>query len=154
MPENIDPSPQDHSNSLEWWTHELVEIPRKPKNINQVLQILNRRYRVSYGGVRVVWVVAMFDLPTDSSEFRRRYAKFRKFLLDDGFHMMQYSVYGRSCPNRDNAETHMKRIEEKVPNDGQVRVFTLTALQMERMKIFSGKSTIDPESEPDQLTFW
>jgi CRISPR-associated protein Cas2 len=112
------------------------------------------KFRMIYGGVRNMWVVAMFDLPVETSEMRSCYRKFREFLLNDGFMMMQYSVYARFCPNRENAETHSNRIESKVPEDGQVRVFTLTELQFQKMKIFSGNSRKPPEDAPDQLSFW
>ena len=113
-----------------------------------------KKFRMIYGCVRNMWVVAMFDLPVETSEMRSCYRKFREFLLNDGFMMMQYSVYARFCPNRENAETHSNRIEEKVPEDGQVRVFTLTELQFQKMKIFSGNSRKPPEDAPDQLSFW
>ena len=113
-----------------------------------------QKFRMIYGGVRNMWVVAMFDLPVETSEMRSCYRKFREFLLNDGFMMMQYSVYVRFCPNRENADTHTDRIQSKVPDDGQVRVFTLTELQFQKMKIFSGNSRKPPEEAPDQLSFW
>ncbi len=112
------------------------------------------QYRMIYGGVRNMWVVAMFDLPVETREMRSCYRKFREFLLNDGFLMMQFSVYTRFCPNRENAETHMDRIETRVPEDGQVRVFTLTELQYQKMKIFSGNSSVPPEAPPHQMSFW
>jgi len=47
---------------------------------------------MSFGGLNSMWVIVLFDLPTDSSEARKQYTVFRKHLLDDGFTMMQYSV--------------------------------------------------------------
>ena len=125
-------------------------------SLNQAkpFQVDRKAYRMVYGGVRNMWVVAMFDLPVETSEMRSCYRKFRDFLLNDGFLMMQFSVYARFCPNRENAETHSDRIEAKVPADGQVRVFTLTELQFQKMKIFSGNSRKPPEEAPDQLSFW
>lgn len=46
-------------------------------------------------GWRTVWVLALFDLPVGTAHQRRSYARFRKDLLEDGFTMMQYSVYQR-----------------------------------------------------------
>ena len=45
-------------------------------------------------GYRSMWIVTMFDLPVDTKKARREYTLFRKFLLQDGFTQMQYSVYG------------------------------------------------------------
>ena len=41
------------------------------------------------------WLMAMFDLPVLLEEERKEAARFRKALLDDGFIMIQYSVYSR-----------------------------------------------------------
>ncbi len=42
---------------------------------------------------RSMWVITMFDLPVVTPKARKAYARFRKTLLEDGFTMMQYSVY-------------------------------------------------------------
>ena len=52
---------------------------------------------------KIMRVVVLFDLPTNTKGERRAATQFRKFLLDDGFNMLQYSVYTRLCPNRDSA---------------------------------------------------
>ncbi|MCL4742443.1 MAG: CRISPR-associated endonuclease Cas2 [Phycisphaerales bacterium] len=102
-------------------------------------------------GYRFMWVVAMFDLPVDSKQARRRYARFRKALLKDGFAMMQFSVYIRHCASRENAEVHMGRVQAAVPPDGEVRVLTITDKQFERMRVFWGKVRQPPEPAPAQL---
>ncbi len=98
-----------------------------------------------------MWVLAMFDLPTDTKKARRDYTLFRKSLLTDGFTQMQYSVYARHCPSRENAEVHLARIERNLPPDGEVRVITITDKQFERMHIFWGKMRKPPEPAPCQL---
>lgn len=101
-----------------------------------------------------MWVLAMFDLPTDTPKMRKRYRQFREKLLKDGFIMLQFSVYARPCANKERADIHAARVEDAVPDEGQVRVLTLTELQFLRMKIFSGKYSLPPEKEPNQLSFW
>jgi len=98
-----------------------------------------------------MWVMAMFDLPTDTKVARKRYAQFRKFLLSDGFTMMQYSVYVRHCPSEENASVHSHRVERKVPPDGEVRIIIFTDKQFERMQIFWGKTRVATESPGGQL---
>ena len=93
----------------------------------------------------------MFDLPVDTKKARRRYAQFRKALLKDGFARMQFSVYIRHCASRENAEVHLKRIEEAVPPEGEVRALTITDKQYERMRVFWGKRRKAPEQAPLQL---
>ena len=98
-----------------------------------------------------MWVLAMFDLPTDTKQARRRYTQFRKHLLEDGFTMMQYSVYIRHCASNENAQAHVRRVEREVPPDGEVRILTITDKQFERMRIFWGKQRKVPECPPQQL---
>jgi CRISPR-associated protein Cas2 len=105
-------------------------------------------------GYRCMWVLAMFDLPTDTKKARREYTLFRKALLRDGFTQMQYSVYARHCPSKENAEVHVARIERHLPPDGEVRVVTITDKQFERMQIFWGKLRKSPEPAPCQLTLF
>ena len=105
-------------------------------------------------GYRCMWVVAMFDLPTDTSQARRQYAQFRKMLLEDGFTMMQYSVYIRSCPSQENADVHVQRVERNLPPDGEVRILTITDKQFERMRIFWGELRTAAEKPPRQLEFF
>jgi len=80
-------------------------------------------------GYRLMWVVAMFDLPTDTKNARKAYTHFRKHLLDDGFTMLQYSVYARPCASKENAEVHVQRIERNLPPDGEVRILPITDKQ-------------------------
>lgn len=100
---------------------------------------------------RFMWVLVMFDLPVDTKEARRRYTRFRKKLLKDGFGMMQYSVYFRHCASKENAELHTTRVEKAVPPDGEVRVLTITDKQFERMRVFWGKRRKPTELPPAQL---
>ncbi len=93
----------------------------------------------------------MFDLPTDTKQARQDYARFRRHLLENGFTMMQYSVYARHCASKENAEMHIDRIQRSLPPEGEVRVMTITDKQFERMLVFWGKSRKKPENAPCQL---
>jgi len=96
----------------------------------------------------------MFDLPTDTKVARKRYSLFRKKLLNDGFSMMQYSVYYRHCASRENATVHTKRVESFMPPDGEVRVMEMTDKQFSLMKVFYGKRRTPTEQPPAQLEFF
>lgn len=102
-------------------------------------------------GYRCMWIMVMFDLPTETKSARRNYALFRKFLLTDGFSQMQYSVYLRHCASRENAEVHLSRVERNLPPDGEVRVMTITDKQFEMMRVFLGKTRRMPEQSPSQM---
>ena len=98
-----------------------------------------------------MWVIAMFDLPVDTKAARRAYARFRKDLLEDGFTMMQFSVYIRHCASIDNAEIHTLRMGAKVPAKGEVRFLTITDNQFGRIKVYVGKKRESPALAPSQL---
>ena len=57
---------------------------------------------------RFMWIFVFFDLPTKTKKERKKYTEFRRFLLKDGFIMMQFSVYSRICKGEDSVATHKK----------------------------------------------
>lgn len=100
-------------------------------------------------------VAVFFDLPTNTKAERRAATQFRKFLLDDGFDMLQYSVYTRLCPNRDAAEKHMMRVKRHAPEVGSVRLLYLTEHQFTNMHIIVGEKTVQESAIPSaQLAFF
>lgn len=105
-------------------------------------------------GWRTMWVVAMFDLPTESREQRRAYARFRKDLLEDGFTMMQYSVYQRHCASIENAQVHVQRMGAKLPPEGEVRFMVITDHQFSKIVTFWGRKRQPREESPAQLEFF
>lgn len=101
-----------------------------------------------------MWLLALFDLPTDTKAARKAYHDFREVLLDDGFTMLQFSVYGRHCPSEENAEVHESRVKAHLPPDGEVRLLMITDKQFERMKVFYGKTRMATEKAPEQINFF
>ena len=71
---------------------------------------------------RIMWVLVLFDLPTETKKEKKAYTDFRKKLVTDGFTMFQFSIYLRHCPSRENAEVHIKRVKAFLPEAGQVGV--------------------------------
>jgi CRISPR-associated protein Cas2 len=100
---------------------------------------------------RVMWVFVFFDLPTETGKDRKNAARFRKNLLNDGFTMMQYSIYTRHCNSRENAEVHIKRVKLYIPEKGEVIIFTLTDKQFEMMEFFRGAAPSKRPETPQQL---
>ncbi|MEA3406397.1 MAG: CRISPR-associated endonuclease Cas2 [Pseudomonadota bacterium] len=101
-----------------------------------------------------MWVIVLFDLPTDSIEARKDYTHFRKHLLDDGFTMMQYSVYMRHCASEENAQVHLKRVQATLPPDGEIRIVKITDKQFSKIQVFYGKKRAPTEKAPEQLMFF
>jgi CRISPR-associated protein Cas2 len=100
-----------------------------------------------------MWLLIIFDLPVTSPEARRSYSDFRNALLEDGFHMIQYSVYARCVPNSTHAETHKKHIKCWIPPEGEVRILFLTDKQYQKSEIYRGKVIENPKGPPKQLSF-
>lgn len=98
-----------------------------------------------------MWVIAMFDLPTETVAARRAYARFRKDLVEDGFSMMQYSVYTRHCASIENADVHLTRMGSRVPSAGEVRFLTITDRQFGRIRVYVGKKRQKTPPSPSQL---
>lgn len=98
-----------------------------------------------------MWILVFFDLPTDTKKAKRQYTDFRKGLLDDGFAMMQFSVYYRHCASKENTAVHHERVRKIVPPDGEVRIVEFTDKQFERMEVFVGKRRTKTEEAPAQL---
>ena len=98
-----------------------------------------------------VWLFAMFDLPVDTKEARRRYTRFRKGLLKEGFCMLQFSIYARYFGSEAASAVHRSRIEAMLPPDGHVRLLTVTDRQFGKMDIFLGKTRTSAEQPPKQL---
>ncbi len=83
-------------------------------------------------------LMVLFDLPVVTKDERRAYAQFRRFLLNDGYDMIQFSVYGRILNGTDAEEKHMKRLLNSLPPEGSIRVLTVTEKQYASMKILVG----------------
>ena len=101
-----------------------------------------------------MWIIVLFDLPTDTKQARKEYTQFRKMLLKDGFMMMQYSVYMRHCPSDENAAVHLTKIKKGLPPDGEVRMIKITDHQFSKIQVYYGKRRLSTESAPNQLEFF
>jgi len=81
----------------------------------------------------------MFDLPTQTSADRRNYRHFRKFLIKNGYSMMQFSVYSKIVLNRSVLNYQMKLLKENAPPDGYVEALVVTESQYANINIIVGE---------------
>jgi len=100
---------------------------------------------------RIMWVLVLFDLPTETKKDRKNYTDFRKKILADGFQMFQFSMYIRHCSSRENADVHQKRVKSILPPKGHVGILVITDKQFGMMEIFRGASPIEPPGTIQQL---
>lgn len=102
-----------------------------------------------------MWVMVMFDLPTETKQDIRNYTDFRKRLLNDGFGLFQFSMYVRHCSSRENAEVHMKRVKSFLPPKGNVGIMCITDKQFGDIELFHGKQekSVEPPTQQLELDF-
>ncbi|MFN5170592.1 MAG: CRISPR-associated endonuclease Cas2 [Cyclobacteriaceae bacterium] len=100
---------------------------------------------------RIMWIMVLFDLPTETKTDRKNYTDFRKRIMKDGFSMFQFSAYVRHCSSRENMEVHVKRIKKSLPPYGHVGILTITDKQFGMMQIFYGREEKAKAPIPEQL---
>ncbi|NEG69211.1 CRISPR-associated endonuclease Cas2 [Bifidobacterium choloepi] len=98
-------------------------------------------------------VVIFFDLPVTTARQRRAYRDFRKNLLEEGFLMIQESVYIRITTNRVSAIALEKRIAEIVPSEGVVQSLLVTEKQYASMRFLSGTPVDDIRNSDERTIF-
>lgn len=85
---------------------------------------------------RIMWVLVLFDLPTETKKDKKAYADFKKNLQRDGFTMFQFSIYVRHCASSENAEVHIKRVKSFLPEHGNVGIMCITDKQFGNIELF------------------
>ena len=83
-------------------------------------------------------LLVFFDLPVTTKEKRRTYTLFRRFLIQDGYDMIQWSVYGRLVNGTDDAEKHLRRLANNLPREGSIRYLQVSEKQFAGMKLLVG----------------
>ncbi len=98
-----------------------------------------------------MWVMVMFDLPTETKKDRKEYTRFRKKLLKDGFTLFQFSTYVRHCASRENMMVHIRRVKIFLPPKGKVGIMTITDKQFGMIELFEGRDQKTQETVPQQI---
>ena len=84
-------------------------------------------------------VLVFFDLPVLTSQNRRAYAKFRRFLLKNGFLMLQESVYCKLALNSSAVNAIVDNVHKNKPEEGLIQLLTVTEKQYAKMDIILGQ---------------
>ena len=100
-------------------------------------------------------MLVFFDLPVQTKKQRREATAFRNFLIKDGYHMLQYSVYARVCNGNDAVAKHRARLTGQLPANGAVRLLVVTEKQYQSIEILLGPfSPADTSFACEQLTLF
>jgi CRISPR-associated protein Cas2 len=101
------------------------------------------------------WIMAMFDLPVLTDKQKKVASRFRKDLLDDGYLMIQWSVYARPCVSYEQMDTHIARVKSMTPESG---MFITDEQWGKSVTVIGpnyrqGSRDVDPKM-PKQVEFW
>ena len=84
-------------------------------------------------------ILLFFDLPTDTVKDRKIYSKFRKTLINEGFIMMQESVYTKLALNNSIVNSIKDKIDKNKPPKGIVQILVITEKQFNSIEYIVGK---------------
>ncbi|MEE1421420.1 MAG: CRISPR-associated endonuclease Cas2 [Eggerthellaceae bacterium] len=94
-------------------------------------------------------IIVFFDLPIGTATQQKDYRLFRKFLIKDGYIMMQESVYSRMVLDGSAAEAAIMRLKKNKPPHGLVQALKVTEKQFGGMVNITGttndSSIVDTE---------
>lgn len=99
-------------------------------------------------------MVVFFDLPVVTHKVLVEYRKFRKFLIKNGFIMMQESVYSKLVINRNSLSLVKKKVKDNLPTGGNIQLLEITEKQYASIEYLRGKSQkkiIDSEARVVEL---
>ncbi|MCI9585034.1 MAG: CRISPR-associated endonuclease Cas2 [Bacilli bacterium] len=84
--------------------------------------------------------IVFFDLPNVYARDRKNYIKFRKFLINEGFLMLQESVYSKLTLNSGQTKYLMERVRKNAPQKGIVQMLTVTEKQYAQIEYVIGSN--------------
>lgn len=79
-----------------------------------------------------------FDLPIETAQQRKEYNLFHKYLIKEGYLMMQKSVYVKLVTNDGAAGAAVMRLRKHRPPEGLVQVLKVTEKQFATMEYVTG----------------
>lgn len=97
-------------------------------------------------------VMIFFDLPTETAKERRNYSKFRKMLIDEGFIMMQESVYSKLALNNSVVNSIKEKINKNKPPKGIVQLLIITEKQFSEIEYIVGEKNTEILDNTERLT--
>lgn len=88
---------------------------------------------------RYMRMMLMFDLPVKTSTDRRNYRMFRKYITEQGFVMMQKSIYTKIVLNSSKVNTTLNNLKLSAPDNGLIQIITITERQYSQMELLIGE---------------
>lgn len=101
---------------------------------------------------RFMRVIVLFDLPTYTMEDMRAYRSFRKYLISNGFIMMQESVYCKLVLNTTVANSVMTGVRKNAPPKGLVQMLMVTEKQYLNIEFVVGEHSSEVVNTDKRIT--
>lgn len=100
---------------------------------------------------RYMRIIVFFDLPTETAKDRKIYSKFRKLLINEGFIMLQESVYAKLALNNSIANSIKDKIYKHKPPKGIVQMLVITEKQFSSIEYVVGEKRNDILDDTERL---
>ena len=85
-------------------------------------------------------MMVFFDLPVITAADRREYRKFHKYMIKDGYLMVQESVYSKLVTNYGACDLEMDKLKKNKPSGGLVQCLVITENQYAGITYICGES--------------
>ena len=95
--------------------------------------------------------IVFFDLPNVYARDKRNYLKFRQYLLNEGFLMMQESVYCKMMTSPSMEKSVRTLIHNNKPPKGIVQILSITEKQFVKMDYVVGEFSSDVIDSEERL---
>lgn len=106
---------------------------------------------------KIMWLVVMFDLPTQTKKDRKRYRWLSRYLDAQSYVRLQYSIYAKvfnSLGSANNGKRRLRNFVETNIKKGNVRMLLFTDTQFGKMEIIVGESSMQEEiAQPSLFDF-
>lgn len=115
------------------------------------MENLKKETCILFMSFRYMRIILFFDLPMITSQEIRTYNKFRKFLIKEGFIMMQKSVYCKLALNMSVVNSIKNKVIKNSPKAGLVQVLVITEKQFSSIDYICGDLQTPTVNTTDRL---
>ncbi len=102
-------------------------------------------------GYKLMWMMVMFDLPTETKKERKLASQFRAFLQKNGFEKIQWSVYVQFTGTLENSQKYVKAVKNNCPSIGDINILFFTDKQFANIIHISNTDVGKLKEEPAQF---
>lgn len=100
---------------------------------------------------RIMRLIVFFDLPMITNKDLAEYRNFRRFLIKNGFIMMQESIYSRLVLNKNSGDLLKKQIYKNLPKNGLIQLLQITEKQYASIEYLRGETKSNVVDSNDRV---